>query len=101
MIPPSGRSSNPVSTSYVNQSGLSRAAIFNVVNASLARLESLYMDILQIHRFDPSVTPEDTMKALNDPVQSGKVHYIGASSMRCWQFAMLNDVAARMAPRSS
>lgn len=80
---------------YVNQSGLSRAAIFNAVDASLARLEIPYIDLLQIHRFDPSITPEETMKALHDLVQSGKVRYIGASSMRCWQFAMLNDVAAR------
>jgi aryl-alcohol dehydrogenase-like predicted oxidoreductase len=80
---------------YVNQSGLSRAAIFNAVDASLARLETPYIDLLQIHRFDPSVTPEETMKALHDLVQSGKVRYIGASSMRCWQFAMLNDVAIR------
>ncbi|KAG2342415.1 Aldo/keto reductase [Suillus weaverae] len=80
---------------YVNQSGLSRAAIFNAVDASLARLETPYIDLLQIHRFDASVTPEETMKALHDLVQSGKVRYIGASSMRCWQFAMLNDVATR------
>jgi aryl-alcohol dehydrogenase-like predicted oxidoreductase len=80
---------------YVNQSGLSRAAILNAVDASLARLETPYIDLLQIHRFDPSVTPEETMKALHDLVQSGKVRYIGASSMRCLQFAMLNDVAAR------
>lgn len=80
---------------YVNQSGLSRAAIFNAVDASLARLETPYIDLFQIHRFDPSVTPEETMKALHDLVQSGKVRYIGASSMRCWQFAMLNEVAAR------
>ncbi|KAG1888507.1 NADP-dependent oxidoreductase domain-containing protein [Suillus subluteus] len=80
---------------YVNQSGLSRAAIFNAVDASLARLATSYIDLLQIHRFDPSVTPEETMKALHDLVQSGKVRYIGASSMRCWQFAMLNDVAVR------
>ncbi|KAG1789721.1 NADP-dependent oxidoreductase domain-containing protein [Suillus plorans] len=80
---------------YVNQSGLSRAAIFNAVDASLARLDTSYIDLLQIHRFDPSVTPQETMKALHDLVQSGKVRYIGASSMRCWQFAMLNDVAAR------
>ncbi|KAG2039326.1 NADP-dependent oxidoreductase domain-containing protein [Suillus americanus] len=80
---------------YVNQFGLSRAAIFNAVDVSLARLETPYIDLLQIHRFDPSVTPEETMKALHDLVQSGKVRYIGASSMRCWQFAMLNDVAAR------
>jgi aryl-alcohol dehydrogenase-like predicted oxidoreductase len=80
---------------YVNQSGLSRAAIFNAVDASLARLETPYIDLLQIHRFDPSVTPEEIMKALHDLVESGKVRYIGASSMRCWQFAMLNEVAAR------
>lgn len=80
---------------YVNQSGQSRAAIFNAVDASLARLETSYIDLLQIHRFDPSVTPEETMKALHDLVESGKVRYIGASSMRCWQFAMLNEVAAR------
>ncbi|KAG2089356.1 NADP-dependent oxidoreductase domain-containing protein [Suillus discolor] len=80
---------------YVNQSGLSRTAIFNAVDASLARLDTSYIDLLQIHRFDPSVTPQETMKALHDLVQSGKVRYIGASSMRCWQFAMLNDVAAR------
>ncbi|KAG2058406.1 Aldo/keto reductase [Suillus hirtellus] len=80
---------------YVNQSGLSRAAIFNAVDASLARLDTSYIDLLQIHRFDPSVTPQETIKALHDLVQSGKVRYIGASSMRCWQFAMLNDVAAR------
>ncbi|OAX31736.1 Aldo/keto reductase [Rhizopogon vinicolor AM-OR11-026] len=80
---------------YINQSGLSRAAIFNAVDASLARLETTYIDLLQIHRFDPGVTPEEIMKALHDLVQSGKVRYIGASSMRCWQFAMLNDVAAK------
>ncbi|OJA13328.1 hypothetical protein AZE42_09285 [Rhizopogon vesiculosus] len=80
---------------YVNQSGLSRAAIFNAVDASLARLETPYIDLFQIHRFDDSATPEETMKALHDLVQSGRVRYIGASSMRCWQFAMLNDVAAK------
>jgi aryl-alcohol dehydrogenase-like predicted oxidoreductase len=80
---------------YVNQSGLSRTAIFNAVDASLARLETSFIDLFQIHRFDPSVTPEETMKALHDLIQSGKVRYIGASSMRCWEFAMLNEVAGR------
>ncbi|EIW74500.1 Aldo keto reductase [Coniophora puteana RWD-64-598 SS2] len=80
---------------YVNQSGLSRAAIFNAVNASLERLGTDYIDLLHIHRFDPDVPPEETMKALHDLVESGKVRYIGGSSMRCWQFAMLNEVAAR------
>ncbi|KAF9461433.1 NADP-dependent oxidoreductase domain-containing protein [Collybia nuda] len=80
---------------YVNQYGLSRAAIFNAVNASLARLNSPYIDLLQIHRFDPDTPPEEIMKALHDLIQQGKVRYIGASSMRAWQFAMLNDVADR------
>ncbi|KAL0068894.1 hypothetical protein AAF712_003887 [Marasmius tenuissimus] len=80
---------------YVNQSGLSRAAIFNAVDASLERLKTPYIDLLQIHRFDPETPAEETMKALHDLVQSGKVRYIGASSMRTWQFALLNDVAAK------
>ena len=80
---------------YVNQSGLSRAAIFNAVDASLARLETPYLDLLQIHRYDPEVPAEETMKALHDLVESGKVRYIGASSMRCWQFAHLNEVASK------
>ncbi|KAF8122913.1 NADP-dependent oxidoreductase domain-containing protein [Boletus edulis] len=80
---------------YVNQSGLSRAAIFNAVDASLARLETTYIDLLQIHRYDPEIPAEETMKALHDLVQSGKVRYIGASSMRCWQFAHLNEVARK------
>ncbi|KAG6822192.1 hypothetical protein H0H92_014891, partial [Tricholoma furcatifolium] len=57
---------------YVNQSGLSRAAIFNAVDASLARLQLDYIDLLQIHRFDPATPVEETMKALHDLVQSGK-----------------------------
>lgn len=80
---------------YVNQSGLSRAAIFNAVNASLARLETSYIDLLQIHRYDPDTPPEETMKALHDLVQSGKVRYIGASSMRSWQFSELNHIAEK------
>ena len=80
---------------YVNQSGLSRAAIFNQVEASLARLQTAYIDMLQIHRFDPDTPIEETMKALHDLVQSGKVRYLGASSMRTWQFADMNAVAER------
>ena len=80
---------------YINQKGLSRAAIFNAVEASLARLETPYIDLLQIHRYDSEVPAEETMKALHDLVQSGKVRYIGASSMRCWQFAHLNEVASK------
>ena len=79
----------------MNQAGLSRAAIFNAVEASLARLNTTYIDLLQIHRFDPKVEPEEIMKALHDLVQSGKVRYLGASSMRTWQFALLNEVAGK------
>ncbi|KAG6840655.1 Aldo-keto reductase afts1, partial [Blastosporella zonata] len=80
---------------YVNQSGLSRAAIFNAVDASLARLKVTYIDLFQIHRFDPNTPVEETMKALHDLVSSGKVRYIGASSMRTWQFALMNEVAEK------
>ncbi|KAL0574008.1 hypothetical protein V5O48_007952 [Marasmius crinis-equi] len=80
---------------YINQDGLSRAAIFNQVEGSLERLQTTYIDLYQIHRFDPNTPAEETMKALHDLVESGKVRYIGASSMRAWQFAHLNEVAAR------
>jgi len=79
----------------VNQYGLSRAAIFNAVDASLQRLNTSYIDLYQIHRFDADVPIEETMKALHDLVQSGKVRYIGASSMRTWQFARMNEVAEK------
>jgi hypothetical protein len=78
---------------YVNQGGLSRAAILNAVDASLARLETTYLDLLQIHAFDPSTPFEETMKALHDVVTSGKARYIGASNLKAWQFAEMNHVA--------
>jgi aryl-alcohol dehydrogenase-like predicted oxidoreductase len=62
---------------YINQGGLSRAAIFNAVDASLVRLQTSYIDLLQIHRFDYETPIEETMKALHDLVSSGKVRYIG------------------------
>ncbi|KAI8964089.1 Aldo/keto reductase [Daldinia sp. FL1419] len=80
---------------YVNQCGLSRAAIFNAVNASLRRLDTDYIDLLQIHRFDPNTPIEETMKALDDLVQSGKVRYIGASSMWAVNFARMQLVAEK------
>ncbi|KAL1703031.1 NADP-dependent oxidoreductase domain-containing protein [Schizophyllum commune] len=80
---------------YLNRAGLSRAAILNAVDASLARLNTPYIDLYQIHRFDPTVPAEETMKALHDLVVAGKVRYIGASAMRCWEFAHLNAVAER------
>lgn len=83
------------SKDYVNQYGLSRAAIFNAVNASLKRLDTDYIDLLQIHRFDPNTPIEETMKALDDLVQSGKVRYIGASSMWAVNFARMQFVAEK------
>ncbi|KAJ8102972.1 NADP-dependent oxidoreductase domain-containing protein [Lipomyces tetrasporus] len=80
---------------FVNQHGLSRAAIFNQVNDSLVRLGTDYIDVLQIHRYDKNVEPEEVMGALNDLVRSGKVRYIGASSMCCYEFAMLQHVAEK------
>jgi aryl-alcohol dehydrogenase-like predicted oxidoreductase len=82
---------------YVNQGGLTRAAIFNQVEASLKRLDTPYIDLLQIHRADlDNATAEETMKSLHDLVQSGKVRYIGASSMYTWQLAHYNHVADKV-----
>jgi aryl-alcohol dehydrogenase-like predicted oxidoreductase len=83
------------SKDYVNQGGLSRTAIFNAVDASLKRLGVDYIDLLQIHRYDATVSPEETMEALHDLVKSGKVRYIGASSMWTYQFAKLQFAAER------
>jgi len=83
------------SKDYVNRGGLSRIAIFEAVNASLKRLDLEYLDLLQIHRFDPFTPIEETMCALNDLVRYGKVHYIGASSMYAYQFAQMQFCAER------
>lgn len=80
---------------YVNHGGLSRQAIFQAVDASLKRLDTDYMDLLQIHRFDKDVPIEETMEALHDLVKMGKVRYIGASSMWTFQFAMMQAVAEK------
>lgn len=65
---------------WVNQIGLSRKHIFDAVDASVRRLGT-YIDVLQIHRLDRDVPRKEIMKALNDVVESGKVRYIGASSV--------------------
>jgi len=72
---------------YLNAYGLSRKHIFDSVDASLKRLNLEYIDLLQIHRFDPNTPVKETMKALHDIVESGKVRYIGASSM--WAHQLL------------
>jgi aryl-alcohol dehydrogenase-like predicted oxidoreductase len=75
--------------------GLSRGSIFNAVEASLERLKTTYIDVLQIHRYDPTVSPEETMGALHDLVRSGRVRYLGASSMWTYQFATLQHTAEK------
>jgi aryl-alcohol dehydrogenase-like predicted oxidoreductase len=77
-----------------NQAGLSRAHILSAIDASLRRLGTDYVDLYQIHRWDPNTPIEETMEALNDVVRAGKVRYIGASSMWAWQFAKAQHVAA-------
>ena len=74
-------------------SGLSRRAIHQQVDRSLTRLQTDYVDLYQIHRFDERVPVEETMQALDDLVTAGKVRYLGASSMWAWQFAKMQHAA--------
>ena len=74
-------------------SGLSRKAIMEQIDASLTRLGTDYIDLYQIHRFDPETPVEETMEALHDVVKAGKVRYLGASSMWAWQFATMQHAA--------
>src|SRR5437773_6222779 len=70
-----------------NDRGLSRKHVLDAVNASLRRLETDYIDLYQIHRWDYETAIEETLDVLHDLVKSGKVRYVGASSMFVWQFA--------------
>ncbi|KAI9691300.1 MAG: hypothetical protein M1820_009763 [Bogoriella megaspora] len=79
---------------WVNQVGLSRKHILDAVDNSVARLGT-YIDVLQIHRLDRATPREEIMKALNDVIESGKVRYIGASSMYAWEFQALQNVAEK------
>ena len=74
-------------------SGLSRKAIMEQIDASLTRLGTDYVDLYQIHRFDPQTPVEETMEALHDVVKAGKARYLGASSMWAWQFATMQHAA--------
>jgi 1-deoxyxylulose-5-phosphate synthase len=76
-----------------NGRGLSRKHIMASIDRSLERLELDYVDLYQIHRWDPRTPIEETMDALHDVVKSGKARYIGASSMYAWQFAKAQAVA--------
>ena len=77
-----------------NGRGLSRKHIMTSIDASLERLGLEYVDLYQIHRWDPLTPIEETMEALHDVVKSGKARYIGASSMYAWQFAKAQRVAS-------
>jgi 1-deoxyxylulose-5-phosphate synthase len=76
-----------------NRKGLSRKAIMAGIDASLQRLGTDFVDLYQIHRWDPGTPIEETMEALHDVVKAGKARYIGASSMYAWQFAKAQQVA--------
>src|SRR4249920_623208 len=69
-----------------NGGGLSRKAIMREIDDSLRRLDTDYVDLYQIHRWDYDTPIEETLEALHDMVKAGKVRYIGASSMHAWQF---------------
>ncbi|KAI1846785.1 hypothetical protein JX266_007006 [Neoarthrinium moseri] len=77
----------------VNQMGLSRKHIFEAVDRCLERLGTDYIDVLQLHRLDRETTPEEIMRALHEVVVSGKVRYLGASTMYTWEFARLQYTA--------
>lgn len=72
---------------HPNGKGLSRKHIMDSIDASLKRLDTDFVDLYQIHRFDPDTPIEETMEALDGVVKAGKARYIGASSMAAWQFA--------------
>ncbi|MGP9724465.1 aldo/keto reductase [Corynebacterium sp. AOP40-9SA-29] len=73
--------------------GLSRKAVMEQIDATLTRLGTDYVDLYQIHRFDPETPVEETMEALHDVVKAGKARYLGASSMSAWQFSKMQHTA--------
>jgi hypothetical protein len=90
-----GRSTLPGRRGRLGEAG---KAILEQVDASLRRLDTDYIDLYQIHRFDPETPVAETMRAPHDVVQAGKVRYLGASSMWAWQFAALEDPYAPRQP---
>jgi aryl-alcohol dehydrogenase-like predicted oxidoreductase len=78
-----------------NDWGASRYHLMNALEASLRRLRTDHVDLYQVHRFDPTTPMEETMRALEDMVRSGKVRYIGASQYQAWQICRCNDLAER------
>lgn len=90
-----GNTRGPNPTVPPNVSGLSRKHIVDAIDSSLVRLGLDYIDLYQIHRFDPFTPVEETMDALDSLVRAGKVRYLGASSMWTWQFAKMQRSAER------
>ena len=86
---------NPMGKSP-NEAGLSRKHIMHAIDDSLRRLGMDYVDLYQIHRFDPTTPIEETIEALHDVVKAGKALYVGASSMYAWQFAKYLSLADSM-----
>ena len=80
---------------HANSRGLSRKHIMHAIDASLRRLGMEYVDLYQIHRFDPNTPIEETVEALHDVVKAGKALHIGASSMYAWQFAKMLSTQER------
>jgi 1-deoxyxylulose-5-phosphate synthase len=78
-----------------NGRGLSRKHVLAAIDASLKRLGMEYVDLYQIHRWDPLTPIEETMEALHDVVRAGKARYVGASSMYAWQLAKAQHLAER------
>ena len=77
-----------------NQQGLSRAHIMSSIEGSLKRLGTDWVDLYQIHGFDPVTPFDETLRALDDVVRSGKVRYVGCSNLAAWQLAKANGIAA-------
>lgn len=78
-----------------NGAGLSRKAVFAEIDASLRRLGTDYVDLYQIHRWDPGTPIEETLEALHDVVKAGKARYIGASTLYAWQFGKALAISER------
>lgn len=78
-----------------NQQGLSRAHIMRSIDDSLQRLGTDWIDLYQIHGFDPVTPFDETLRAMDDLVRAGKVRYVGCSNLTCWQLAKANGIAER------
>ncbi|MCT8138565.1 aldo/keto reductase [Anaerobacillus sp. CMMVII] len=80
----------------VNKSGLSRGHIMSEVEKSLQRLQTDYIDLYQVHLFDPNTSLEETLRALDDLVRQGKVRYLGCSNYAAWQIAKAHGISERI-----